>query len=99
MAVSHAADRGSSPRGSIVRNLRSPIQEVRHADLSRASENSIYRSNCPVCHEGVLPVARNQATFTLVRYDRCTSCGQAFWYTDDAIGSESLPKEGRHFDG
>jgi len=67
-----------------------PIIEVAHAQLKRQSENSIFRSECPICGIGILPVNRNQATYDLVRIDCCTFCGQTFRYTDQNIGGCAL---------
>lgn len=56
--------------------------EVKHANLERVSDNSIFRSICPVCAEGTLLVGRDQTTFKLVAEDNCILCGQHFIYTD-----------------
>jgi hypothetical protein len=69
--------------------MKTPVH-VMHASLKRYSEDSDYLSHCPVCGTGILLVARNQSTFELVRWDRCTFCGQSFLYDDESIGGESL---------
>jgi len=71
-------------------NMNAEIREVVHADLKRQSETSVFRSECPVCQVGVLPVCRNQTTYDLLRVDRCTFCGQVFRYTDKDIGGFAL---------
>ena len=63
-------------------NIDKPCRQVRHGDLTRTDSEVWYRSDCPVCHEGVLPVCRDQETFQLERFDRCLLCGQQFEYTD-----------------
>lgn len=73
-------------------NLYQPVLSVRHADLERASDESDFRSVCPVCG-GILLVRRDQRTFALIRHDNCTRCGQRVYYTDDAIAGCALPKE------
>jgi len=78
-------------------NVKKPIREVRHADLTRSSSESDYKSDCPVCGEGILLVSRPPQKFTLNRYERCTLCGQAFWYTDAGVGHERfLDSQPRH---
>jgi len=70
-------------------NLNSPLKQVRHVDLRRSdAERSPFCSWCPVCSKGILLVARNEFTMELSRYDRCTSCGQSFWYLDDRVHGE-----------
>lgn len=58
-----------------------PIK-VKHSELERASENSRYKSNCPSCPDGVLPVRRHTLTYELEEMDFCLGCGQAFIYED-----------------
>lgn len=61
---------------------------LKHSDLERASDNSIYRSNCPVCKVGVLLVMRDQSTLEISQIDRCVLCGQMIIYTD--IGKQNI---------
>jgi hypothetical protein len=63
-------------------NVNKPPIHVNHADLIRASDNSIYRSDCPVCEAGVLVVGRDLETFELIAEDRCLLCAQTFIYDD-----------------
>lgn len=69
--------RESSERGP----MAEPIK-VRHADLERASDNSAYRSQCPKCADGILPIRRDLETLQLEALDFCLGCGQAFIYED-----------------
>ena len=62
-------------------NSHKPVIRVKHKELERAG-NSIYRSVCPVCKKGVLPVRRDINTFELLKEDNCFLCGQPFEYTD-----------------
>lgn len=56
--------------------------EVYHADLKRASDESPYRSKCPVAGcDGVLLVSRDH-TFDLKAHDCCISCAQPVIYLD-----------------
>lgn len=55
---------------------------VAHALLERCSENSGYRSGCPVCKAGTLSVRRDPETHEIVSEDNCVLCGQRFIYTD-----------------
>lgn len=72
-------------------NLDRPVLRVRHAELERVSEESPFRSWCPVCKEGILLVARlDMLDFRLSKLDHCSMCGQHFWYEEEAIGSEKL---------
>lgn len=72
-------------------NLKKPIIEVRHSALERSGE-SIFRSICPVCRDGMLPVCRDQETYELIDYDYCVLCAQRFRYLDEAIGGAPLKK-------
>lgn len=63
-------------------NKDKPVMQVRHADLTRSSGNSPYRSVCPVCTLGTLLVCRDQRTGELRADDWCILCGQRFEYTD-----------------
>jgi cytochrome c1 len=73
-------------------NMAKPIIQVKHAELQR-SDNSVYRSECPICKNGILLVYRNPKTFVLEAFDRCVWCGQSVEYTD--IG-ELRKKEENH---
>lgn len=67
-------------------NLRAPIQRVKHAELTRANDDSAFKSKCPACENGILLVARDPEDLSLfARHDRCIICAQAFFYTDDDI--------------
>jgi hypothetical protein len=63
-------------------NLDAPVLEVRHADLTRQSGDSRYRSVCPVCLEGLLLVQRDDTSFVLREFDNCILCGQRVRYLD-----------------
>jgi hypothetical protein len=63
-------------------NMEKPPISVAHSSLERLSEDSLYKSVCPACRDGVLLVCRDQRTFELVDHDRCILCGQLFIYTD-----------------
>ncbi len=65
---------------SAVNSLKDPI-EVRHADLKR-SDTSKFRSDCPACKLGILPVTRDPDTLEVISRDRCLLCGQRFIYQD-----------------
>jgi hypothetical protein len=62
-------------------NLTNKPIIINHTDLERCSE-SIFRSNCPVCKEGLLPVRRNQKTLKLLKTDICMLCAQTVIYAD-----------------
>jgi hypothetical protein len=62
-------------------NIQKPVIMVKHSELERSDE-SIFRSNCPECKEGILPVSRNYETFELEAEDRCLLCGQRYIYQD-----------------
>lgn len=63
-------------------NLNNPPLEIKHADLTRLSEDSIYKSVCPKCSEGSLLLRRDSLTWFLRNYDNCILCGQHVIYTD-----------------
>lgn len=68
--------------------INAPLQDITHTDLKRFSDSS-YKSECPVCPDGILPVVRSpNADFTLFRFDVCVGCGQQFRYTDARINGE-----------
>ena len=62
------------------------IIHVRHQNLERADEESIHRSKCPSCKNGVLLMRRNLQTGNLLVTDLCIGCGQAVEYTDMVPG-------------
>jgi len=62
-------------------NIDKPILDVIHAELERFSD-SIYKSVCPACKEGLLLVGRYPETMLLNEYDRCVLCGQRVRYLD-----------------
>jgi len=74
-------------------NLKEPPIEIKHTDLERVSEDSSYRSWCPKCNKGVLLVSRPLHVFKLNRTERCTLCGQPFWYTDETVNGESFVED------
>jgi hypothetical protein len=57
--------------------------------LQRLNKNSAFKSLCPTCDSGVLIVNRD-ANYHIIRYDRCSLCGQAFYYEDDVIAGEDM---------
>jgi hypothetical protein len=61
---------------------------IKHASLERLSDNSQYRSLCPVCKIGVLLVRRDPVTFELCQEDYCILCCQHIIYTD--IGEQKV---------
>ena len=67
---------------------KDPVQ-VSHAQLKRASEESPFRSWCPVCEKGILLVSRDGER-DLSRVDRCMLCGQLIVYEDDEIAGVPL---------
>ncbi len=67
---------------------KTPIH-VRHRDLERSTQDSPFRSYCPVCGGGVLLVHRHNDG-QLNRADRCTLCGQEFFYEDPDIAGLAL---------
>lgn len=64
------------------RNLKLPILKVKHKDLTRSSEDSMFKSVCPKCKEPGLFVTRDQETLKLLNDDLCMNCGRRFYYTD-----------------
>ena len=64
-----------------MKNFGKPRIKINHKDLTRA-DDSMYRSICPVCEDGMLLVTRNPKTFRIEKNDNCISCGQQFEYLD-----------------
>ena len=62
-------------------NIEKPTLVVSHSKLKRSGE-SLYKSKCPACENGVLLMRRNLDTLRLEKEDRCISCGQAVLYDD-----------------
>lgn len=71
-------------------NLNADPIQVSHAQLERWDEDSLFKSKCPVCDNGVLLVAREGPELNLSRIDRCISCGQVVVYTGIGIGGEKF---------
>lgn len=65
----------------IFENVKKEPLEIRHQDLKRA-DDSLFRSHCPSCLEGVLLMIRDQISFKIQPYDNCLRCGRRFIYTD-----------------
>ena len=63
-------------------NIDKDSIEVEHKNLIRFNDDSMFRSNCPVCEDGILLVRRDNETFKLLAEDRCIACGQRVIYTD-----------------
>jgi len=62
-------------------NLMEKLIFVKHSDLERLSEDSVFKSVCPKCKEGTLLVSR-EADGRIRKHDICVLCGQHFIYTD-----------------
>ena len=62
-------------------NFDEPTIEINHADLERY-DDSVYKSVCPKCKEGILLIYREHKTLNLLAEDVCISCGQHFKYLD-----------------
>lgn len=65
-----------------IRNSDKPVLYINHRDLNHSEWNSIYKSDCPVCKEGVLAMSRDPETGFLSPEDHCWGCGQRFYYKD-----------------
>jgi uncharacterized protein (DUF983 family) len=63
-------------------NVNKLPMKVKHSGLVRLNRKSGYKSNCPVCVEGVLPMRRDTKNFQLEKEDRCLGCGQRVIYLD-----------------
>lgn len=73
----------------VIRRAQNLIQ-VRHQDLPRADDESIYRSKCPSCNGGLLLLRRDQITLNIMVTDLCIQCGQAVEYSDIVPGLKYL---------
>lgn len=76
-------------------NYRKLPLSVRWTQLERASGDSAFRSECPVCGQGLLLVRRTSNLENFSCYDNCITCGQTFVYEDEEIlGTHVMsPKE------
>ena len=64
------------------KNIRQAIMPIKYSDLERVQEG-FYKSKCPVCHEGVLPLSRDLSNKgKIIEHDTCLLCGQRFRYID-----------------
>ncbi len=67
-------------------NIQKPIIRIPHSKLERSGD-SIFKSKCPECKEGILLMWRDSDFFKLEDGDMCILCGQRFIYLDiDDIG-------------
>jgi ssDNA-binding Zn-finger/Zn-ribbon topoisomerase 1 len=64
-----------------LKNFKLPAIKVRHKRLKRYNKESLYKSKCPKCKEGVLLMRRNLSG-RLLRNDNCINCGRRFIYID-----------------
>jgi len=62
-------------------NIKKDPITVKHSELERWSKDSIYKSKCPVCKDGVLLILRNKQ-LELEQFDVCIACGQGVYYED-----------------
>jgi len=62
-------------------NLNKAPIHLRHADLERVG-GSQFKSVCPACMVGILPVRRNQEDMKIEPIDNCLLCGQTVFYDD-----------------
>ena len=51
-------------------------------DSLKPTASDTYRVHCPICGDGVLFMARDPKTHTLLPYDNCVQCGQGFQFID-----------------
>jgi len=66
----------------ILKNYEKPPLMVEHKKLERFSSESIFRSKCPECKDGILLMARNYETGKILSEDVCISCGRRVSYLD-----------------
>lgn len=62
--------------------IRKDVKTVEWAKLKPVSEHSVFRSECPSCEGGILPVQRDRVTLELLEHDRCLLCGRPVRYSD-----------------
>lgn len=61
-------------------NMNQPVLKVKHASLNRCGESE-FRSECPACKIGILPMHRDE-DLKLLKEDRCLLCAQMIEYID-----------------
>lgn len=62
-------------------NLEKNPIHINHKDLKNFGDGA-YKSECPVCDDGLLLMRRNMKTLKLDKHDICVSCGQRVIYDD-----------------
>ena len=65
----------------MLKNYENDPIKINHSELKRYSDESAYKSDCPMCHVGILLVGRDD-DFKLSENDICIACGQQFIYKD-----------------
>lgn len=79
------------------KNVKKGLIRVSHTVLQRCSQESVFRSKCPACPNGVLLVCRDQESLAIINLDCCIACGQQVMYTDKYIaGQPVLDKMGKN---
>lgn len=77
----------------MLENRDKPVRRVYHRNLESVGM-SPYRRQYLTCKVGLLMVNRNMTTLRIMREDRCSHCGQKYYYLDTAIAQEILPPVG-----
>jgi len=71
-------------------NVKNAILNVYQKHMQRFSENSDYKSICPMCG-GLLLMGRwEEDGMKLSDTDHCVICGQHYRYLDDEVGGETI---------
>ena len=68
-------------KSKLMANYGQKAISLYHADLS-PFEKGTWKSECPVCEDGLLLVGRDKNTTELEELDRCCRCAQEVRYAD-----------------
>jgi hypothetical protein len=63
------------------KNKNKPVARVFHSKLKRYNDESLSKSVCPFCPDGILVMRRNDK-YQLMPHDHCFHCAQQVYYVD-----------------
>lgn len=73
-------------------NRSEPVLVLLHSSIRRFDDGA-FKSECPVCEGGILPVHRHHKTYAVSALDSCGLCGQRVVYVDEKIGGEDVVRD------
>jgi len=73
------------------KNKNKAVIRLFHSALRRLDDESVAKSVCPFCGEGIFLVRRDDTTMELMPHDSCKLCGQHVYYMDIVELRKKLP--------